>query len=233
MPQNKVVSKTRKQRSVSAPSLRRRSQAERSASTRQRVLSTAIKLLEKEGYSGASTLEISRVAGLSLGALQHQFPTKAVLMVAVLRQFTLQNLRTVRESIRGIWEPQRRLAQVMKCSWDLVYTPELIAELEIILAARSDPELAREIELSMARQQRFFARMTQSLIGRVAGSDRTHIESLHLLNIALVRGMALGRVRGLDAKKIEAVRKLWHEIMLEQAISHAPQSPIRKQSRKR
>src|SRR5262252_1706823 len=58
----------------------RRTQAERSASTRGRLLDATISCLHDLGYAGTSTPEIARRARLSRGAQLHHFPTKAELV---------------------------------------------------------------------------------------------------------------------------------------------------------
>lgn len=69
--------------SQAAPA-QRRSQAERSADTRTRVIDAAIQCLYEVGYSATTTgLVVSR-AGVSPGAMTHQFPSKADLMEAVV-----------------------------------------------------------------------------------------------------------------------------------------------------
>src|SRR3546814_14413322 len=50
----------------------RRSQADRSAATRAKVLAAARDVLCAQGYSGATMHAIRDAAGMSLGAIQHQ-----------------------------------------------------------------------------------------------------------------------------------------------------------------
>lgn len=63
---------------------RRRTQAERSASTREALQKAARRLWAQRGYAEVSTPEIARAAGVTRGALYHQFPDKNALFIAVL-----------------------------------------------------------------------------------------------------------------------------------------------------
>src|SRR3546814_15122337 len=54
----------------------RRSQADRSAATRAKVLAAARDVLCAQGNSGATLHAIRDAAGMRLGAQHHQFPTK-------------------------------------------------------------------------------------------------------------------------------------------------------------
>jgi AcrR family transcriptional regulator len=63
----------------------RRTQAERSAATRDALVTAGRELFGARGYAGVGTEEVVRAAGVSRGALYHQFADKAELFAAVLR----------------------------------------------------------------------------------------------------------------------------------------------------
>src|SRR5580765_2376049 len=62
----------------------RRTQAERSAATRARLLDATIECVLDLGYARTTTIEIARRAGLSRGAQLHHFPTKIELVTAAI-----------------------------------------------------------------------------------------------------------------------------------------------------
>jgi AcrR family transcriptional regulator len=66
--------------------LQRRTQPERSAATRAALVSAARGLLTERGYAGVSTPEIAEAAGVTRGALYHQFADKQALLTAVVEQ---------------------------------------------------------------------------------------------------------------------------------------------------
>jgi AcrR family transcriptional regulator len=61
-----------------------RTQADRSAATRQALEAAARRLWGERGYAEVSTPEIAEAAGVTRGAMYHQFPDKTALFVAVL-----------------------------------------------------------------------------------------------------------------------------------------------------
>jgi AcrR family transcriptional regulator len=61
-----------------------RTQAERSATTQQAVLTAARRLWGERGYAAVSTPEIAEAAGVTRGAMYHQYPDKAKLFFAVI-----------------------------------------------------------------------------------------------------------------------------------------------------
>jgi AcrR family transcriptional regulator len=61
-----------------------RTQAERSAATREALEAAARRLWSERGYANVSTPEIAEAAGVTRGAMYHQFPDKSALFIAVL-----------------------------------------------------------------------------------------------------------------------------------------------------
>ena len=69
---------------VNVMSATRRTQADRTAATRAALISAARRLFASDGYADVATDRIARAAGVTRGALYHQFPAKADLFAAVL-----------------------------------------------------------------------------------------------------------------------------------------------------
>jgi len=64
----------------------KRTQAGRSAQTRDALVTAARRLFAERGYAAVGTDEIARAAGVSRGALYHQFEGKPELFAAVFEQ---------------------------------------------------------------------------------------------------------------------------------------------------
>lgn len=62
----------------------RRTQEERSAATRQALRAAARRLWGERGYAEVGTPEIAEAAGVTRGAMYHQYADKTALLVAVL-----------------------------------------------------------------------------------------------------------------------------------------------------
>jgi AcrR family transcriptional regulator len=61
-------------------------QEQRSASTRARLIKAARALFARDGYAGVGTEQIARRAGVTRGALYHQFPAKEDLFLAAYEE---------------------------------------------------------------------------------------------------------------------------------------------------
>jgi AcrR family transcriptional regulator len=65
---------------------KRRTQAERSTATRGALVAAARRLFAERGYAAVGTPEVAAAAGVTRGALYHQFADKADLFLAVYEQ---------------------------------------------------------------------------------------------------------------------------------------------------
>ncbi|MBU4609491.1 TetR/AcrR family transcriptional regulator [Achromobacter sp. GG226] len=124
----------------------RRSHAERSAATRGRLIATAIDVIESGGLEDMSIHQLARRAGLSSGAVQHHFESKAALMMRVLESLLASDA----------WEAHRlppadsalpsRARFFLQALWERLYAqPRFIAAWHIYLSSRGQPEVLAEV----------------------------------------------------------------------------------------
>lgn len=192
----------------------RRSQADRSAATRAKVTAAARDVLRAQGYSGATMTAIRDATGMSLGAIQHQFPSKAKLMAAVVEEFSAQRTRIYAEAIRRGRTPRESMENLIDANLELISLPESAAALEIHLARRNDPELDSEVGPSARRFDRRVL-LWGSRILRAAGiADDGITQSVQLLSNAVTRGLTVEYIRNPDRAAIGRAAKIWREHML-------------------
>lgn len=132
----------------------RRSQESRSAATRARVVEAAIASLYKNGYAATTTIIVAENAGVSRGALLHQFPSKVDLMLSVVKSVYLEELEQYRERLFSIADPIERLLSLPEVMWAVLSRPAGLAVLEIMQGARSDDELASRLKPFQLRIER-------------------------------------------------------------------------------
>jgi AcrR family transcriptional regulator len=80
---------------------KRRTQAERAASTRAALIGAARELFTEHGYDGVGTEEIVRAAGVTRGALYHHFGGKAELLEAVYERLEAESTERVARVVLG------------------------------------------------------------------------------------------------------------------------------------
>ncbi len=123
----------------------RRTQAERSDETRARVLEAAIRCLHQQGYPATTTLLVAQEAGVSRGAMLHQFPTKVDLMLFVVRAVYDREVAEYVERMRGVRGMRAKLLALPEIAWEVLSRPSGVAVLEILQGSRSDRELAERL----------------------------------------------------------------------------------------
>ena len=123
----------------------RRTQAERSAATRDVLLQATIRCLFEHGYGATTTILVAEEAGLSRGAMLHQFPSKADLMTFVVEEVYAQEVLLYHELLGGIDDPRERLIAYPEAAWKVLSRPEGVAVLEIFQGSRSDQALASKL----------------------------------------------------------------------------------------
>lgn len=187
----------------------RRSHAQRSASTRAKVIAAARDVLFSQGYSGATMHAIRDAAGMSLGAIQYQFPTKAKLMAAVVEEASARRTKIYAEAIRRGKTARESMENLIDANLQMIVLPEAAAVLEIHLARRNDAELDHEVQSGARRFDRRVLRWGRRILraGGVENSD--FVQSLQVLNNAVTRGLTVEYVRYRDKTAIDRAAKAW------------------------
>jgi AcrR family transcriptional regulator len=119
----------------------RRTNAERSATTRTKLLDAAVESLVELGYARTSTIEVARRAGVSRGAMLHHFPSKQSLLVAACDHSIERHADEVRAVVGAVPEGADRVDVVIDLLWGIMRGPTFAAPFELTAAARTDPEL--------------------------------------------------------------------------------------------
>jgi AcrR family transcriptional regulator len=170
--------------------------AQRRAATRAKILAAGVKCLAEFGYAATSTPLVAKIAKVSRGSLLHQFPTKVDLILAVAQHAWLIQRDYVRAQVARHATGREQFVGGVQAVWKGLQLPEAIALMEVMIAARTEPELAErydawadERDAGVHRTRRRMAEGQLSAPGRLAEVDAM----AHLTSTAL-RGLALETV---------------------------------------
>jgi len=171
---------------VAHPSPRhpRRTQAERSARTRQRLLDAALVCLAERGYTGTTTTEVAERAGVSRGAQLHHFPTRSELVVAACEHLVERRLEEFRKAVLAFPAGADVVDGAVEVLWSMFSDPSAYAMLELAVAARTDPELRAHLRPLAAR--------FEDSLGRAA-RDAGFL-TVRNLTVSLLQGMAVDAI---------------------------------------
>src|SRR5262249_10918085 len=117
----------------------RRTQAERRATTRTKLLDATLSCLVDTGYPGLTTPAICQRAGVSQGALFKHFPTKSALLAAAIDHLFAGLVRGYAERFAAL-DPRKNVVRAgVALLWDVFQDRQLHAAYDLYTAARTDP----------------------------------------------------------------------------------------------
>jgi len=118
----------------------------KSNQTRERLLDAALGLMQSKGHGQLSVHEVARAAGMTSGAVQHHFSSKAALMLEVITRLIAQL-----EEASDFWPPmhwtlKRRADHFVQQAWATLYgQPRFTVAWSAYLAAREDELMVAHI----------------------------------------------------------------------------------------
>jgi AcrR family transcriptional regulator len=168
----------------------RRSHAERNADTRAKLIQAAITCLHRTGYSAATVSTIVEEAGVSRGSITHQFPAKTDLMLAVVKAVFDDDGQIYNQTMAAM-DPMDWLLELPETMWSVMSRPSGIAVMEIMLASRSDPELAEKLRELQSQIDVQAHKWSEERIRATGIEPHPEAEAIHELYVAAVRGLAL------------------------------------------
>lgn len=171
----------------------RRTQAERRAETREKLLRATIELLCEQGFAKLTTAMVDERAGVSSGARVHHFPTKVDLVVAATA-LTYQEAEVLGHSraisAQNAANPLREYA--LDCM-SVYFDWPFVAALEVVVNARTDSALMDRLHPVL---DRFHVTMRTTWIDTLvaAGYEADIAREELALTLNLIRGMAVNKI---------------------------------------
>lgn len=122
-----------------------RTQQERSAAMRRRLLDATVDCLVRYGYAGTTTTRVTELAGVTRGAQVHHFPTRADLVAAAVRHLATRRAELAFEKIDEVRRAADPIDAGLDLMWEIHQGPVQYATIEMWVAARTDPELREHL----------------------------------------------------------------------------------------
>ncbi len=133
---------------TSWPPRLRRSQESRSRATQDRLLEATIRCLAEVGYGRLTTSLVCDRAGLTRGAQMHHFPTKALLVRAAVERLSATVVAAYDAQMALVGPDEDPIEAFCDGIWQTLEGPLFETGLELLVAARTDPELRPSVELA-------------------------------------------------------------------------------------
>jgi AcrR family transcriptional regulator len=150
-----------------------------------------VESLVELGYAHTTTQEVQRRAGVSRGALTHQFTSKAELVLAAVDHLYEEFSASVREAAAQLpTEPSARIRAGVELVWHRFHGPLFVAAMELWTAARTDPEL----RAALLPHERRLGVQLRALAMEVFGEEvasHPSAEAVYQVLLTSMRGQAL------------------------------------------
>ena len=177
---------------ASAAAPPRRSQSERRAKTRGRLLDATIESLIEVGYAGTTIRHVTELAGVSQGATSHHFPHRVDLVASAFERLAEQ--REARYSKRAAElsdEREARVRALLDLLWEDFSSPLFTVALKLWIAAAEDEELRKRLVPVERRIYRGLAAHSAEIVGDLAAHP--HFDRRLAVATNTVAGLALVR----------------------------------------
>lgn len=179
---------------IAEPTRPANGRAGRSAATRAKLIGAAIETLNAVGYNAATTIEIVRRAGVSRGAMLHHFPSRAELILATAEHVLRAQEGARRRTLRTVERGEDRFYAITDAMWNTMQQPEAIALTEIMLGARSDPEVHAPFAALMREFNRQLLDGPNEVAEDFGYADTRLVRAMARLHVAAMRGLMIDRL---------------------------------------
>lgn len=172
-------------------------QDQKSDLARKTILKAAAKCLSVDGYSKLTIAAVAKRAGLSIGATQHHFRSKSILLEKTIRYIFRETLHQVIASARKPEEPitlalhKRRI----ESEWEFMQTSSFTASAELAMASRTDPALLKLLDKEYKRYVRQKWEQAKKALPEW-GTDMEKFEFTADLVATVLEGMRLRQLFG-------------------------------------
>lgn len=175
---------------------------------RERILTGALEVLERDGYAGLTTAKVAAASGQNKALIGYHFGSKQGLVAAVAGEVADG---ITREVLAGLGEPasaEELVAGTLAGIWKVMDRDEGLARVYFDLASQASVE--REVRSIMAEMKAGFRSVLVDLLGGLAEPPpRRRREPIAVFLIAGIEGLALDRLDRGDTPELRAARRIW------------------------
>jgi AcrR family transcriptional regulator len=191
----------------------RRTQEQRSTSTRKAILDAAIDVLSEHGYTHATIAAIAERAGVSRGALVHHYASRSDLLLATtdaLFDAFVEQMRLRAEEVSASRLP---LEGFIDSCWAEVFEGRwFYCSLQLISAARTDPDLRDSLVPAIQRLHTALDTIWRGVFDKTDLSAG-RVDTLLNMTLCLMRGMAVQAVLRDDPAYYQEILSTWKQIL--------------------
>ena len=192
-----------------------RTQEERTAATRARLVAATLDVLLAKGYAATTTVDIAARAGLTRGALSHHFAGKDALVVEAFDRHLTLVAGEIRSYAALVRDGTLSLGDLIDRVWTIMSGRFFMLTLEEITAARHNEAL----RLQLAERTRVFHSELDAIWRHFfsdTGLNDLEVEVMLNATLCLLRGMGVQTVLRDDPVYYRRLLRFWKAVLGEQ-----------------
>lgn len=179
----------------------RRTNVDRSAETRERIIDATVRRLYKFGYSAATMSAISDEAGVTRGAIIHHFANMNELMIAVALHISENQFGINQQALAEMRPGRERFLGIIDTEWDTALAPSTIALLKILVESANNEVLSLRLPQIQLETEKRYRKMYVEIAREAGITDEAAIGSMFQLHICTTRGLAMTYMAGADIER--------------------------------
>ena len=187
--------------------------AEQARRTRALIVETGIRCLAQYGFASTTMLLISRAAGISRGPLHYHFADRNELMAAIAEALPRGVSKKIMTRLMAPTTLEARLETMVDFALGEHLGPHHFAAMELLLAARNDPELAKAIQPHFLESETLSDEWWIEYFGMLHWpADR--LTAFRHVAVATLRGLALDHLLHGNAAAHKNALQLFREMFI-------------------
>jgi AcrR family transcriptional regulator len=168
----------------------RRTQEQRRRETQDSILAATLEILANEGHTHFTTTRVASKAGVSRGAQENYYPTKAKLIAAATEHAMKRAAEEAAASARALDPRGDPVQSFLADAGKFFLSRTYVAMEELALAGRDDPALSKIHRGAFMKFRKVHDEIWISALTK-AGYQRDKAKSFVELTIYFLRGLAL------------------------------------------
>jgi AcrR family transcriptional regulator len=204
---------------TAAPARKRRTQEERSEETKRRILQAATRLTVRNGYAALRTADVAQEAGVSKGALQHHFPTKEALVIALIEHAFNDQMLASRQRAAQRGSQQDLIETVIDDAKEFFFSEYFLIAVNLVLSSQPPSEI-RTAVLAISQRARLPVEAAWKQAFIAAGIPEDIALELLTLTLAIVRGYSVRNLWDDNAEWRNRCFAVWADMVRLYAAKH-------------
>ncbi|MBT3623182.1 MAG: TetR/AcrR family transcriptional regulator, partial [Gammaproteobacteria bacterium] len=188
-------------------------QSKKSSLTRDRIIIAALECIIEFGYESTTMAKITKMAKVSQGSMQYHFPAKLDAIKAAINYLFAKRLTDHQHDLEDVPDNVDKMAHAIEVYWRHLNEGHYVAYQDLVIAARTHPELAIVLKPAYQRFVKAWRRDALNLIPEWNGK-REQFELICDLGQYQMEGLAYGRLNGqLSDKKTRRVLNFTKDLL--------------------